>query len=143
MKYFATLPVKTHHINCCKSTKSLAVTTGLAVVFLFAASVQAQTLVDTIEIPARNSVVSGVPISGDSDFYDTNAANVENSFDGRLDVVEREFGTKIIREYRDRGRLVYVEILQADNRPSYVYDSTTGEQPERQRNRSGVVITSW
>ena len=105
----------------------------------------AQTLVDTVTIPTRTPVQTGVVI----ETSEQSDAASEDSIDpttiettaGTV-IMEYKRGNTLVREYRSRGQLLYVEIVQNDTNNPYVIDYS-GDQSNPDKVTSGILVNQW
>ena len=118
---------------------------GILLIVPLFGTVQAQTLVDTIEIPKRSPVTTGVVITSPTQADDTVPERQETSSDkspSGLSYTEYQVGSSTVREYRSGDRLMYVEITQKSG-SSYVIDYSAPQKSDQTQYRSGVIVSRW
>jgi hypothetical protein len=118
---------------------------GILLIVPLFGTVQAQTLVDTIEIPKRSPVTTGVAITSPTQADDTVPERQETSSDkspSGLSYTEYQVGSSTVREYRSGDRLMYVEITQKSG-SSYVIDYSAPQKSDQTQYRSGVIVSRW
>ena len=118
---------------------------GILLIVSLSGTVQAQTLVDTIEIPKRSPVTTGVVITSPTQTDDTVPERQETSSDkspSGLSYTEYQVGSSTVREYRSGDRLMYVEITQKSG-SSYVIDYSAPQKSDQTQYRSGVIVSRW
>ena len=118
---------------------------GILLIVPLFGTVQAQTLVDTIEIPKRSPVTTGVVITSPTQADDTVPEKQETSSDkspSGLSYTEYQVGSSTVREYRSGDRLMYVEITQKSG-SSYVIDYSAPQKSDQTQYRSGVIVSRW
>lgn len=110
-----------------------------AAVFITAA--QADTLLETVNIPKRSPFESSSEPQQNA-AEDTQTAE-ETQADGiTTDVKEYQIGSRTVREYYIAGQLQYVEITN-EGIPSYVFDYEEGADNNGFLSKSGIRISSW
>ncbi len=127
------------------SMARLITTVGILLIVPLLGTVQAQTLVDTIEIPKRSPVTTGVVITSPTQTDDTVPERQETSSDkspSGLSYTEYQVGSSTVREYRSGDRLMYVEITQKSG-SSYVIDYSAPKKSDQTQYRSGVIVSRW
>ena len=127
------------------SMARLITTVGILLIVPLLGTVQAQTLVDTIEIPKRSPVTTGVIITSPTQTDDTVPERQETSSDkspSGLSYTEYQVGSSTVREYRSGDRLMYVEITQKSG-SSYVIDYSAPKISDQTQYRSGVIVSRW
>ena len=127
------------------SMARLITAVGILLIVPLFGTVQAQTLVDTIEIPKRSPVTTGVVITSPTQADDTVPERQETSSDkspSGLSYTEYQVGSSTVREYRSGDRLMYVEITQKSG-SSYVIDYSAPQKSDQTQYRSGVIVSRW
>ena len=127
------------------SMARLITAVGILLIVPLFGTVQAQTLVDTIEIPKRSPVTTGVVITSPTQADDTVPERQETSSDksaSGLSYTEYQVGSSTVREYRSGDRLMYVEITQKSG-SSYVIDYSAPKKSDQTQYRSGVIVSRW
>ena len=127
------------------SMARLITAVGILLIVPLLGTVQAQTLVDTIEIPKRSPVTTGVVITSPTQADDTVPERQETSSDkspSGLSHTEYQVGSSTVKEYRSGDRLMYVEITQKSG-SSYVIDYSAPKNSDQTQYRSGVIVSRW
>ena len=127
------------------SMARLITAVGILLIVPLLGTVQAQTLVDTIEIPKRSPVTTGVVITSPTQADDTVPERQETFSDkspSGLSYTEYQVGSSTVREYRSGDRLMYVEITQKSG-SSYVIDYSAPKKSDQTQYRSGVIVSRW
>ncbi len=118
---------------------------GILLIFPLSDTVQAQMLIDTIEIPKRSPVTTGIVIASPTQVDDTVPETQETSAEkspSGLSYTEYQVGSSTVREYRSGDRLMYVEITQKSG-SSYVIDYSAPQKSDQTQHRSGVIVSRW
>lgn len=141
--------VRSLAIECCTaiphSMAQLFTAVGILLIVPLSGTVQAQTLVDTIEIPKRSPVTTGVVITSPTQADDTVLEGQETSSEkspGGLSYTEYQVGSSTVREYRSGDRLMQVVITQKSG-SSYVIDYSAPQNSDQTQYRSGVIVSRW
>ncbi len=141
--------VRSLAIECCTaiphSMAQLFTAVGILLIVPLSGTVQAQTLVDTIEIPKRSPVTTGVAITSPTQADDTVLEGQETSSEkslGGLSYTEYQVGSSTVREYRSGDRLMQVVITQKSG-SSYVIDYSAPQNSDQTQYRSGVIVSRW
>ena len=141
--------VRSLAIECCTaiphSMAQLFTAVGILLIVPLSGTVQAQTLVDTIEIPKRSPVTTGVVITSPTQADDTVLEGQETSSEkspGGLSYTEYQVGSSTVREYRSGDRLMQVVITQKSG-SSYVIDYSAPKNSDQTQYRSGVIVSRW
>ena len=127
------------------SMARLITAVGILLIVPLFGTVQAQTLVDTIEIPKRSPVTTGVVITSPTQADDTVPERQETSSDkspSGLSYTEYQVGSSTVREYRSGDRLMYVEITRKSG-SSYIIDYSAPPKSNQTQYRSGVIVSRW
>ena len=113
--------------------------------FISSIAVSQEILVDEVTIEVRTPVITGVVIevpeqseltSGNS----IDASNTESS--GDVVISEYKRGNSLVKEYRSRGQLVYIEIFPESGNNPYVIDYST-EDLNSDRRSAGILVNQW
>lgn len=108
-------------------------------------NVNAQTLIEEVELPKPVVLQSGVPIPELQDaarravVTDDAEQSERQHYTG---VREYQLGTSTIREYRYGEQLMYVEVVN-ETGSTFVVEHSHPYKSDTRKPRSGVVVTTW
>lgn len=115
---------------------------SMCLAVLFTAAAQAETLLETVNIPKRSPFGSSSELQQNAAEDTAQTAEEAQADSVTTDVKEYQIGSRTVREYYIAGQLQYVEIT-SEGIPSYVFDYKEGTDNNGFSSKSGIRISSW